>query len=339
MRIITANIGSTSVKYAIFDDGGITELKTYSRKKINLTREEKNFLEYSNADYFVLRIVNGFDLINPTYLTQESKESVLKGKKFAPLHNKIALEIMDFLSFFTNKIILVFDTEFHQTLPPKAYLYPIDYRYIQKYGLRKYGYHGLALESVMENLKKQMKSLPGNIIAVHAGGGVSVTAIKKGKSVDTTMGATPTDGIFMLTRSGSIDPEVVRIIQESENMLPSEVSDLLNNRSGFYGLTGSKDTKFIIERAKEGDEPYKSAYELFLYQIQKQIFAFSGVLGSVDIITLSGGLGFENRFFKRDLYSKIKHLPIREEQILKVEVDEHEIMLKKAIKLIKYNFD
>ncbi len=340
MQILVVNIGSSSVKYKLYN-GTEREIlsKTFSRKSHGLAFEEKEFLRAQDADFYAFRVVHGLNKTKTRFIDDETYKLIKKARIFAPLHNGFLLEILDFvnLEFGKGRSIAVFDSDFHKNLPQKAYLYPIKSELAQKYELRKYGFHGLAFESALEKLQEKLGYLPKNIIAVQAGGGVSVCAIKGGESVDTSMGLTPTDGIMMLTRSGSVDPELVRVLQERENLLPSEISRLLNFEAGFYGLTGSKDTKEIIENAKKGKEPYKSAYELFLYELKKKIFSYMGVLGSVDLILLSGGLAYNNEYFADDLFAEIKHLLIRKDQIIKVGIDENELIFKKSQNLIRQN--
>ena len=338
MKFLIVNVGSTAVKYSLYHDEELIESEIFSRKENSkLQIKEKDFVLSLGADYFVFRVVHASDFYRPSFLSSDLLELIKESKIFAPLHNSFLIEILDFLilSGFKEKCILIFDSEFHSGFSEPANLYPIDQKLAKKYKIRKYGFHGIALFSVIEELEKKLGKIPENLLALHAGGGVSLTAIKNGVSVDTSMGLTPNSGIMMLTRSGDVDPELVRVLQEKENLLASEASEILNFKSGFYGLTGSKDTKEIIEKAKENIEPYKTAYSLFLYELKKYIFAFAGVLGSVDFISLSGGLAYNNEYFADDLYREIKSLPIRREQIIKVKVNEDKIMLKKAKKLIK----
>ena len=284
----------------------------------------------------MFRIVHGGENKEPAILDEKTYLSIKEATIFAPLHNSFATDIMDFLltKYSAKSIACIFDTEFHKSIPGYAKFYALPKSYVDKYKIEKYGFHGLAFESAISEFKKKKGRLPRKVIALHAGGGVSVCAIKNGKSIDTTMGLTPTDGIMMLTRSGSIDPEIVRVLEERENLLPSEISKILNFKSGFYGLTGSKDTKKIIEKAKKGKEPFKSAYELFLYQIKKQFFAYAGVLGGVDAVLLSGGLAYNNEYFADDLLKQIKNLKIGKRQIVKLDINEDEIMLQKAKKVL-----
>ncbi len=337
MKFLVVNSGSTAVKYSLFDEDSLKERKVFSRKEKSFSREEKDFIDRLNPDYVVFRVVHALDKVNTRFIDENTLEDIKLATSFAPLHNTILLELLDYFSlkFKSGKLIAVFDSEFHKSLPAKAYTYPIARDLRDKHKIRKYGFHGLAIESALEELRKTKRTdLPEKIIALHAGGGVSVSAIENAVSVDTSMGLTPTDGIMMLTRSGSVDPELGRVLEEKENLLPSELSKILNFESGFYGMTDSKDSKEIIEKAKKGIEPYFSAYELFLYELKKIIFAYYGVLSGLDVLLLSGGLAYKNEYFADDLYEEIKFLGIKRSDILKVKVNEEALMIKKAKRII-----
>ena len=336
MKYLIVNSGSTAVKYSVYSSGILKKKEIFSRKGTGFSYTEKKFIESVDADFTIFRVVHAKDKTQTRFIDNETYLDIKNAKIFAPLHNGILLELLDFFRIHhdDNKLIAVFDSDFHSQLPSKAFNYPLPKDLTQKYNLRKYGFHGLAFESALEKLREKNGKIEKNIIAVHAGGGVSVCAIKNGISQDTSMGLTPTDGVMMLTRSGSLDPELTRVLEEKENLLPSEVSRILNFESGFYGMTGSKDTKEIIEKAKQGKEPFKSAYELFLYEMKKKIFAYFGVLGSVNLVLLSGGLAYNNEYFADDLYDELIGLGLTKDKFVKVEVDEEGLMLKKAREII-----
>ena len=161
-------------------------------------------------------------------------------------------------------IYCVFDTSFHQTIAQETYTYPIPTDIANKYKIRRYGFHGIALESVIYQLRVQKEhegeTLPEKLIVAHLGGGTSVTAIQNGKSINTSMGLTPLDGAMMIMRSGSIDPEVVHILKENAGYTVDEISEILNTKSGFKGITGSADTKQIIADALIEKYPQKLAF-------------------------------------------------------------------------------
>ncbi len=336
MKVLIVNSGSTSVKYSLFDDGKLQEARIFDRKKAGMLLNEREYIRALAPDYLAFRVVHAKDKTQTRFLDERTFLQIKEASIYAPIHNKTALEIMGFTleEFGPDRNICIFDSDFHKDIPKRAYLYALPHEYTNKYHMRKYGFHGLAFESALLELKQEIGYVPENIVAVHAGGGVSVCAIKNGKSVDTSMGATPTDGVMMLTRSGSVDPDLLTVLEKRENLLPSELSRILNFESGFYGMTGSKDTKEIIDKAKAGEEPFASAYELFLYQIKKLVFAYFGVLGAVDVLLLSGGLAFKNEYFADDLHRELKSIPLRKDQVIKVDIDENKLMLKKTAELL-----
>jgi len=190
--------------------------------------------------------------------------------------------------------VAVFDTAFHQTLPPKAYMYPIPYNLYEKYGIRRYGFHGTSHRFVSNRLAELMgrplKEL--KIVSCHLGNGSSVCAICDGVSVDTTMGFTPLDGLIMGTRSGSIDPSIVLFLQEQEGLSIKEMGDLLNKQSGYLGVTGlTSDQRDLSEAADEGNARAQLALDIQRYQIRKYVGAFGAAMGGLDAIIFTGGIG------------------------------------------------
>ena len=244
------------------------------------------------------RIVQGGSIYSKSVLIDES---VIKGIEslipLAPLHNKAHVEgIVACRSVFGTELpeVAVFDTAFHSTMPPKAYMYPIPYEYYEKYGIRRYGFHGTSHRYVSakcaELLGKDVKDT--KIISCHLGNGSSITAIKGGKVVDTSMGLTPLDGFMMGTRTGTLDPSVVTFIAEKEGLTPSEMSDLLNKKSGMLGVSGiSSDDRDICLAAKQGNARAILTQEMLEYEIAKFIGSYMVVLGGCDAIIFTAGLG------------------------------------------------
>ncbi len=336
MKILIINPGSTSVKYSLYNNTEKLDSQIFDRKYKGLSYREKKFVQESEAEYYIFRIVHAFEYTSTRILDETTYLTIKEAKLYAPLHNTLALEVMDWLLTISsnNRIICTFDSEFHKQLPRHAFSYALPRELLDKYSIRKYGFHGLAFESVVDEVKSEFGTLPEKIIAIHAGGGVSVCAIKDGISIDTTMGVSPVDGIMMLSRSGSLDPEIIRILQEKERMSSGEIFKLLNFESGFYGITKCKDTKEIIDKAKKNIKPFDEAYQLFLYQIKKTVFAYYGILGGVDLLVLSGGLGFNNEFFANDLFNTLAILNLERNQMIKLKINEDLVMLKKARTLI-----
>ena len=216
--------------------------------------------------------------------------------ELAPLHNKPALQGIYACQKLMpgTPMVTVYDSAFFFTMPQKAYMYPIPYEYYEKYGIRKYGAHGTSHKYVShraaEFLGKPLEEL--KLITCHLGNGCSISAIKDGVAVDTSMGLTPLDGIMMGTRSGSIDPTVVTFIEDHEHMTPEETNTMLNKKSGLLGISGvSNDARDIEKACEEGNERAKLAYDMYAYSVQKCIGQYIAVLGGVDAVVLTAGLG------------------------------------------------
>jgi len=190
--------------------------------------------------------------------------------------------------------VAVFDTAFHHTLPPVAYLYGLPYDYYRRQGIRRYGFHGTSVRYVFYRYRELTGSpkSTSNLIVCHLGNGCSATAIENGRSVDTSMGFTPLEGLVMGTRCGDIDPAVILHIMSKDELAPQEISTLLNRWSGLYGLSGeSNDMRTLLASMKSGDERSRLAVEVFCYRIRKYIGAYWAVLGRLDGIIFTGGIG------------------------------------------------
>lgn len=210
--------------------------------------------------------------------------------------------------------VAVFDTSFHQTMPPKAYLYAIPKKYYTDYGVRRYGFHGTSFAYVSEVLA-DMAGLDINnsrMIICHIGSGASVCAIKNGKSIDTTMGMTPLEGLAMGTRSGDLDPGVIEYICNKENITVQEFTKILNKDSGVKGLSGiSNDYRDLLKAEKNGDEFAKNALDVLIYRIQKYVGAYFMALGGVDAIALCGGAGENNLVLRSRMVESFKALGVK----------------------------
>ena len=195
-----------------------------------------------------------------------------------------------------------FDTAFHHTLQDYAYIYPIPYEYYEKYGVRKYGFHGTSHKYVSERaaqiLGKPLKDL--KIITCHLGNGASMAAVDGGESVETSMGFTPLEGLAMGTRCGSIDPAIAAFLMEKENMTIDEVNNVLNKRSGVMGISGvSSDFRDLEQAAEKGNKRAALAIDVFAYKVKKYIGSYSAVMNGVDVIVFTAGLG-ENSISMRE---------------------------------------
>jgi acetate kinase len=252
------------------------------------------------------RVVHGgkyFKTAQP--IDDEVIAKIQKLTKLAPLHNQASLDVI-FLcrEFFGDGIpqVAVFDTSFYFNMSPKSYMYGLPYKYYEKYGIRKYGFHGTSHKFVSQECAKMMnKSLQElKIVSCHLGNGSSITAIDKGKAIDTSMGFTPLDGIIMGTRCGSLDSSVVTFIEEKENLIPKKTNEILNKESGLLGISGvSNDDREIIKAIEKGNTRAILAHEMMDYQIIKYIGAYSAAMNGLDALIFTAGIG-ENQWVHRE---------------------------------------
>ena len=332
MKVLVLNSGSSSLKYQVIDmeteetlvKGNferIGQAKSFVTHKVNgqkhiFEREAKNHEEaiafvlnrLTNEHYGVLksldelagighRVVHGGEKFSkPVLITNEVIEEIRKCSDLAPLHNPAAVLGMEACKKVVPnmKMIAVFDTAFHQTLPKERYIYPIPYEYYEKYGIRKYGFHGTSHQYVAERvahlLKKDVKDL--KIVNCHLGQGASVCAIQNGKSVETSMGLTPLGGIVMGTRSGDLDPSVVTYMMNKLNLSPEEMENILNKESGVYGISRvSMDFRDIEVEAAAGGHHAKLALNIFHNTVATYIIKCIVAMGGIDVLTFTAGVG------------------------------------------------
>lgn len=247
------------------------------------------------------RVVNGGPVFSESTLVTEDVMERFQTKSipYAPLHNPAALQGINACKETMTGIpqVMVFDTTFHQTMPEKAYMYGVPYDWYEKYGIRRYGAHGMSHDFVTTEaarlMGKDVNEL--NMISCHLGNGSSITAIKNGKCVDTTMGFTPLEGLVMGTRSGDLDPAILEFVMERENMSIDQMLNTLNKKSGLLALSGTTgDVRDLRILRDQGDERAAMALEVLSYRIRKYIGAYMAVLGHVDCITFEGGIGEHN---------------------------------------------
>ena len=253
------------------------------------------------------RIVHGGDkFAHPVIIDDHVISEIEECSHLAPIHNPVnLLGIRACMKYMPDtRMVGVFDTAFHQTMPEEAYLYGIPYEYYQKDRVRKYGFHGMSHEYVAGETAKMMgKDIKDTrIITCHLGNGASICAVKGGKSMDTSMGFTPLAGVIMGTRSGGIDPEIVNYIAKEERKSVQEVMDILNTQSGLYGVSDrlSSDVRDLTEEYDRGNPDAKRALNKLSYSISKFIGSYFVVLGGVDAITFTAGIG-ENSYLVRKL--------------------------------------
>ena len=260
------------------------------------------------------RVVSGGEKYKDSVLITDQVLEVVEGlKDLAPLHIPQSLKVIkSFREVLPNTpMVAVFDTTFHQTIEKQDYIYPVPYDWYEKYGVRKYGFHGTSYRYVTGELEKQLNKKEFKAIICHLGSGGSICAVKDGKSVDTSMGFTPTSGIMMTTRSGDIDSSIITHIMEKEGKNALEVMDDLNHVSGFLGVSGEySDCRDILKGISEGNERCKLALDIFYRRVLSYISEYYVKLGGVDAIAFSGGIGENNPIVRDGIVSKLSCLGI-----------------------------
>ena len=262
------------------------------------------------------RVVHGAEeFVCSQLITDKVVAQLEKCSVFAPLHNPANLLGIKAVSAVLPSVpqVGVFDTAFHQTMPSYAYMYGLPYEYYEKYGIRRYGFHGTSHKYVSAKGAKfaGLDINNSKIITCHLGNGSSIAAVMNGKSIDTTMGFTPLEGLIMGTRCGNIDPEVVIYIQEKEGLSPSEMSKVLNKKSGFLGLSClSSDARDLNEAADAGNEKAKLTLKKLTYDITKFIGAYAAEMNGVDLIVFTGGIGENNSRLRRRVCENLTYMGV-----------------------------
>ncbi|MHB1442345.1 MAG: acetate/propionate family kinase [Candidatus Humimicrobiaceae bacterium] len=234
----------------------------------------------------------------------------------APLHNPpnlLGIEVCSDI-FGNMPNVAVFDNLFHKNMPPKAYLYGIPYDYYEKYRIRKYGFHGIAYTYMVGKAAKMMDREIDSLrmIALMLGGGSSITACSYGKSIDTSMGFTPSEGLMMSTRCGDIDPSIITFIMKKEGLGPEEIDEIINKKSGYYGLSGKTSNHVdLVKGYLEGNEGCKRAFEAYSYRIKKYIGAYMAVMNGADAIIFGGGIGENSQITREQVLDEMDYLGIK----------------------------
>lgn len=303
-----------------------------------LTNEEYGVIDsMDEIDAVGHRVVHGGERFTDSVLISDD---VLNGieacAEIAPLHNppnlygiKACMRLM-----YNTPQVAVFDTAFHQTMPKVAYLYGLPYEMYVKYGLRRYGFHGTSHKYVAQQAAEMMGEHMSDLrfITCHLGNGASIAAIKYGKSIDTSMGYTPLEGLVMGTRSGEIDPAIVPFLMEKENMNAQQIDDYLNRRSGILGISGlSSDFRDLESAANRGDERSQLAIDISAYKVKKYIGGYVAAMGGVDAIIFTAGLGENSPFMRDKICNGLEYLGTRiDPELNKLRGKQMEISIKRA---------
>ena len=367
MKILVLNCGSSSIKYKLFDmdrkeviaQGGIEKIGLKdSFLKFTLPSGEKKVLEKDIPEHtvgveFILntltspeygaiksldeinavghRMVHGGEKFSESVLlTQEVLDAFTACNDLAPLHNPANLKGVNAISAILPDVpqIGVFDTAFHQTMPDYAYLYAIPYKYFEKYGIRRYGFHGTSHRYVSKRVCEYL-GIPqegSKIITCHIGNGGSIAAVKDGKCIDTTMGLTPLEGLMMGTRSGDIDGGAITYIMKKEGLTPDEMSTLLNKKSGVLGMfEKSSDMRELEDAVARGEERAILTENMYFYRITKYIGAYAAAMDGVDVILFTGGVGENQATARAGVCKTLGYLGV------KIDPEKNKVRGKEAI--------
>ena len=352
MNVLVVNCGSSSLKYQLIDsdseavlakglcerigiDGRLVYQKTGLDKEITeaampthkqaiqmvldaLVNEKTGAIKsLSEIDAVGHRVVHGGEkFASSTVLTPEVLKAIEECNDLAPLHNPanlIGIEACESLMPGTPQVV-VFDTAFHQTMPEKAYMYGLPYEYYEKYKVRRYGFHGTSHDFVSNRVAEIMgrKREDLKIIVCHLGNGASVSAVKNGKCVDTSMGLTPLEGLIMGTRSGDIDPAIVSFLADKEGKTADEIINICNKKSGVLGLSGgvSSDFRDLAQAAADGNEKADIALKTWAYHVAKYVGAYAAAMNGVDVIAFTAGVGENNVDARAEVCSYLGYLGV-----------------------------
>ncbi len=350
MRILVINCGSSSIKYQLFSmpdkqvlSKGLIEHigERGSKVKDHYTGLKQILKKINNINCVGHRVVHGGERFRrPQLVNREVIKNIRICSRFAPLHNPANLEGIIACKRLLPRVtqVAVFDTAFHHTLPDYAYIYGLPYQYYKQWGIRKYGFHGTSHEYVAKRAARRLKR-PLNklkLITCHLGNGCSITAIKFGKSIDTSMGFTPLEGLIMGTRCGDIDPALVTYIMQKKNLSIRKIEEILNTKSGLVGLSGiSNDMRIIGKKAKSGVKKARLAIEVFIYRIRKYISSYIGIMKGADAVVFTAGIGEnQKRIRNRICQGLFNHLK-KKLRILVIPTDEELMIARQAYKLVK----
>lgn len=348
MKILVLNSGSSSIKFKFFDDkivkaSGLVEkigeqnskvmlkntlndekferelaIKDHEQglKIVNELFKESGILEDLNAlDGCGHRIVHGgrnlseHCLVDDYVLKEIDRVSI-----FAPLHNPAHLAGIKTMIKAAPKVpnVAIFDTAFHRTMPDFAYMYALPYEYYDEHNIRRYGFHGTSHAFVSARAAKLLAKDKNdlNAISAHLGNGASVCAIEKGKSVDTSMGFTPLEGLVMGTRCGDLDPAILPFISNLKGLSIEEIDTLMNKKSGLYGICGFNDFRDIEAQIEKGDDKARLAFDMFCYRLVKYIGSYFAILPKTDAIIFTGGIGENDALVRKKVCEKLIHLGV-----------------------------
>ena len=300
MRVLVVNAGSSSLKLALLDGDDVTiDARELQAPRARVDPGELLAALRSplgQADAVGHRIVHGGERFRAAVRIDAAVEDALRGLvDLAPLHQPKSLAALDAVSEALPDLpaVACFDTAFHATLPAAAATYALPAEWRERWGLRRYGFHGLSHAWVAQRAPRLLgRDAAGlRVVSCHLGAGASLCAIRDGRSLDTTMGFTPLEGLVMATRSGSVDPGMLLWLAEHERLPPAELADALEHRSGLLGLAGSADMRQIVQRAGAGEPRARLALDVYVHKLRAEIAAMAAALDGLDVLVFTGGVG------------------------------------------------
>ena len=298
--ILVFNVGSSSVKYTLFEESKFLKSNNYERLKTKEDYEnsvKKIFNEIDKeVDIIIHRVVHGGDLKKPYKINNEIKNKIKEFSKFAKLHNPKQLMVIELCEHYKKPQYAIFDTMFFSELPEIAKIYAIPKELTKKYNIRKYGFHGLSHKFVSNNLK-------GKTITCHLGSGSSISAIVNGRAIDTSMGLTPLEGLIMGTRSGNIDPGLIFFLEKEGY----KVEEILTEKSGLKGVSGYNDFRDVRSKMNK-NKNCKLAYDMFVYSIVKSIGSYIAVMNGIDNLVFTAAIGENVPRLREDICKSFSYL-------------------------------
>ena len=347
MKILTINAGSSSMKFSVIElpeekelvngyfqriglNGSFYDVKI-NGEKLHRDLDLRNHLvalECIKKEIVELGVVKSLEEIDGighrlVHGGETYKESVMiddevlatceKYKKLAKLHMPAMLSCIEASkeAFPNTPMVAVFDTAFHQTMKPVNFMYALPYEWYEKYGVRKYGFHGTSHKFINREISKLLGRDDLKVISCHIGSGASICAIDSGKVVDTSMGFSPMTGIMMGTRPGDVDPSIVEYMMDEANMSLDEVMTAMNKKSGLEGICGKSDSRDVEDGIKENDEKCILAQNMYAWKIANYIAMYNNMLGGADVIVLTAGLGENSKMTRKDILDRIATLGVK----------------------------
>ena len=356
MKILVINAGSSSIKYQLIDmenevllakgmadrigiAGGNFKQKVEGREDYKLDVHMNNHAEaikivldtltskengvissLSEISAVGHRVLHGGEKFSGSVIIDEKVIAAIEECcELGPLHNPHNLTGIRACEKMMPGVpqVAVFDTGFHQTMPDFAYLYALPYEYYEKYGIRRYGFHGTSHRYVSMRAAAMLGREDINVVTCHLGNGSSIAAVKNGKCYDTTMGLTPLEGIIMGTRCGSIDPAIVPLLMKKENLTPDQIDHIMNKKSGILGVSQvTSDNRDIEEGARNGNKRYQLVESMLVHQLTKYVGGYAAAMGGVDAIVFAGGIGENNPHYRSRVAQNLKFMGVEIDEAL-----------------------